>query len=248
MRHGLAVPRAGDRSYETGSIRGWSRSHSTYLTGGCWLEERKLTSQSPSISLLLKFPFNNLMFCMALVLAEAQWAWSLPCSKSSGSHEKMRKSWSMHVLLIFCKLLTGFRMHALLPAGKSVPRKQKPCACPQNQSNALFKLLEYHKNIQRNPSISASRLQLSDGRQNSKLDTCIGKASAVMGQLHRSVVLKLELCTNQSMLLFYLIAMSVGSWMRKWDLEFKQPIWDFCEESAIWPYWTRSKVQVFVNL
>ena len=34
-RHGLAVPRAGDRSYVTGSIRGWSRSHhSTYLTGG----------------------------------------------------------------------------------------------------------------------------------------------------------------------------------------------------------------------
>ena len=27
QRHGLAVPRAGDRSYETGSIRGWSRSH-----------------------------------------------------------------------------------------------------------------------------------------------------------------------------------------------------------------------------
>ena len=35
QRHGLAVPRAGDRSYVTGSIRGWSRSHLTYLTGGC---------------------------------------------------------------------------------------------------------------------------------------------------------------------------------------------------------------------
>ena len=35
QRHGLAVPRAGDRSYETGSIRGWSRSHLTYVTGGC---------------------------------------------------------------------------------------------------------------------------------------------------------------------------------------------------------------------
>ena len=35
QRHGLAVPRAGDRSYVTGSIRGWSRSQLTYLTGGC---------------------------------------------------------------------------------------------------------------------------------------------------------------------------------------------------------------------
>ena len=50
QRHGLAVPRAGDRSYVTGSIRGWSRSQLTYLTGGCWLEERKLTSQSPSVT------------------------------------------------------------------------------------------------------------------------------------------------------------------------------------------------------
>ena len=35
QRHGLAVPRAGDRSYVAGSIRGWSRSHLTYITGGC---------------------------------------------------------------------------------------------------------------------------------------------------------------------------------------------------------------------
>ena len=35
QRHGLAVPRAGDRFFVTGSIRGWSRSHLTYLTGGC---------------------------------------------------------------------------------------------------------------------------------------------------------------------------------------------------------------------
>ena len=34
QRHGLAVPRAGDRSYVTGSIHGWSRSHLTYVTGG----------------------------------------------------------------------------------------------------------------------------------------------------------------------------------------------------------------------
>ena len=48
----------------------------------------------------------------------------------------------------------------------------------------------------------------SDGRQNSELDIRIAKASAVMRQLHRSVVLKRELCTkanpfsDRSMFLF----------------------------------------------
>ena len=58
QRHGLAVPRAGDRSYVTGSIRGWSQSRLTYLTGGCWLEECKLTSQSPSITVELSVQYN----------------------------------------------------------------------------------------------------------------------------------------------------------------------------------------------
>ena len=35
QRHGLAVPRAGNRSYVTGSTHGWSRLHLTYVTGGC---------------------------------------------------------------------------------------------------------------------------------------------------------------------------------------------------------------------
>ena len=35
QRHGLAVPRAGDRSYVTGSINSWSRSHLTHVTGVC---------------------------------------------------------------------------------------------------------------------------------------------------------------------------------------------------------------------
>ena len=35
QRHGLVVPRAGDRSYVTGSIHDWSRPHLTYVTGGC---------------------------------------------------------------------------------------------------------------------------------------------------------------------------------------------------------------------
>ena len=35
QRHSQAVPRAGDRSYVTGLIRGWSRLHLTYIVGGC---------------------------------------------------------------------------------------------------------------------------------------------------------------------------------------------------------------------
>ena len=42
----------------------------------------------------------------------------------------------------------------------------------------------------------------SDGRQNSELDIPIGKAIAVMRQLHRSVVLKRELCTKAKLFIF----------------------------------------------
>ena len=58
QRHGLAVPREGDRSYVTGSIRGWSRSHLTYIPGGCSLEERNLTWQSPSITVEFSVQYN----------------------------------------------------------------------------------------------------------------------------------------------------------------------------------------------
>ena len=42
----------------------------------------------------------------------------------------------------------------------------------------------------------------SDGRQNSELNIRIGKASEVMRQLHRSVVLKWELCTRAKLFIF----------------------------------------------
>ena len=58
QRHGLAVPRAGDRSCATGSIHGCSRSRLTYIPGGCWLEELKLTSQSPSITVEFSVQYN----------------------------------------------------------------------------------------------------------------------------------------------------------------------------------------------
>ena len=49
-RHGQAVPRAGCRTYRTGSIHGWRRSHLPCIPGGCQLKERKITSQSNSIT------------------------------------------------------------------------------------------------------------------------------------------------------------------------------------------------------
>ena len=42
----------------------------------------------------------------------------------------------------------------------------------------------------------------SDSRQNSELDIRIGKASAVMRQLHRSAVLKRDLCTRAKLSIF----------------------------------------------
>ena len=45
----------------------------------------------------------------------------------------------------------------------------------------------------------------SDGRQNSELDIRIGKASVVMRQLHRSVVLKRELCTKAKLSILRLV-------------------------------------------
>ena len=50
--------RAGHRSHVTGSIRGWSQSHLTYKPGGCCFEERKLTLQSPSISVEFLAQYN----------------------------------------------------------------------------------------------------------------------------------------------------------------------------------------------
>ena len=106
---------------------------------------------------------------------------------------QMILSYSTLPKMVSSKLLTGFRMHALLPERKSVQQKKKPCACPDNQSSAFSKLMEYHLNSQINPSTSASHSQVT--ADNSELDIRIGKASAVMRQLHRSVVLKREFCT-----------------------------------------------------
>ena len=50
QRHRLTVPLARDIPYLSGSIRVWSQSHLAYFSGGGLLEERKLTSQFPSVT------------------------------------------------------------------------------------------------------------------------------------------------------------------------------------------------------
>ena len=75
QRHAPAAPRAGDRSYVTGSIHGWSRSHLAYVAGGCWLEERKLTSQSPSITVEFSVQYNlkkNSVISLCLFITSCQ--------------------------------------------------------------------------------------------------------------------------------------------------------------------------------
>ena len=55
----------------------------------------------------------------------------------------------------------------------------------------------------------------SDGRQNSKLDDRIGKVSAVMRQLHRSVVLKRELCARAKLFIFRSVYVPILTYRHK---------------------------------
>ena len=80
----------------------------------------------------------------------------------------------------------------------------------------------------------------SDGRQNSELDIRIGKASAVMRQLHRSVVLKRELCTKAKLSIFrsvYVLIPTYGHecWImnEKVRSRVQAANWDSCEELAV---------------
>ena len=56
QRHGLTVPRAGERSYVTGSIRGWSRSHLTYITVAAGSKSASSLRSLPQLQ--LNFQFN----------------------------------------------------------------------------------------------------------------------------------------------------------------------------------------------
>ena len=63
---------------------------------------------------------------------------------------------------------------------------------------------------------------LSDGRQENKLNTHIGKASAVMHQLYQSVALKRELCTKAKLSVFRSVFAPI---LR--DAKYRQTKWIF---------------------
>ena len=54
-RYGLAVPHAGDKSYVTGSIHGWSRSHFIYRVAA---DSKSVSSLRSLPQLPLNFQFN----------------------------------------------------------------------------------------------------------------------------------------------------------------------------------------------
>ena len=58
----------------------------------------------------------------------------------------------------------------------------------------------------------------SDGRQNSELDIRIAKASAVMRPLHRSVVLKRELCTRAKLSIFRSVYVPIRTYGHEWSI------------------------------
>ena len=82
----------------------------------------------------------------------------------------------------------------------------------------------------------------SDGRQDNKLNTRIGKASAVMHQLYQSVALKQELCTKAKLSVFR----SVFALILR-DAKYKRPKWIFCKKSEVYPYLTRLKALTLIN-
>ena len=95
VRHCLAVPRTDDRFYMTGSIHGWRWSHLTYMPGDCWLEERKLTSQSSSItvefSISSEAPVKNKKLWHQWWTGQNFLAWPIRRETTRGSDDWARK-------------------------------------------------------------------------------------------------------------------------------------------------------------
>ena len=95
----------------------------------------------------------------------------------------------------------------------------------------------------------------SDGRQDNELDTRIRKASAVMRQLYRSVVLKRELCTKAKFSVFRSVFVPFLTYGHEcWSMtervrsRIQATEMVFCEKSEVYLYLTRLKSLSFVNL
>ena len=86
-------------------------------------------------------------------------------------------------------------------AGMKISTTKTETMCVSRQPKQCSLQID-HYNSQRVPLQQSEKFKYlgvsftSDGRLNSELDIRIGKASAVMRELHRSVVLKRELCTK----------------------------------------------------
>ena len=83
----------------------------------------------------------------------------------------------------------------------------------------------------------------------------MGKASAVMRQLHRSVVLKRELCTKAKLFIFrsvYVPILTYGHecWIMNEKVRSRVQAAEmgFLRRISGLSCWTRLKVQIFVNL
>ena len=99
----------------------------------------------------------------------------------------------------------------------------------------------------------------SDSRQD-KLGACIAKASAVMRQLYRSVVLKRDLCTKAKLSVFKTVFVPILTyghecWVMTKRVRSRVQAAEICfyEKSEVYPYLTRLKAtrlkaQTFVNL
>ena len=103
--------------------------------------------------------------------------------------------------MVSSKLLTGFQMHALCrnenqysKTRNHVPCPDQPKQCSLQTNGVPLKQSQKFKNL----LVSFT----NDGRQNSELDIRIGKASAVMRLLHRSEVLKRQLCSWAKLSIF----------------------------------------------
>ena len=95
----------------------------------------------------------------------------------------------------------------------------------------------------------------SDGRQNIELDIRIGKTSAIMRQLHRSVVLKRELCTKAKLSIFrsvYVPILTYGQefWImnEKVRSRVQAAKMGFLRRISGLTLLDKAKVQIFVNL
>ena len=95
----------------------------------------------------------------------------------------------------------GFLMHAL-NAGMKISTAKTDVMCLSRH----FIQCSFQKSgvtLQQMEKFKYSRFTFSsDGRQDNELDTRIGKASAVMRQFYRSIVLKRVLCTEANLSVF----------------------------------------------